>query len=1157
MKNKSNLFTPIASRACIATATLALMFSLPAVFAAPLYWDGNGATTGAGNTTGLLNKVWGTDSMWNSDSLGEAGTFTAATLAGDDLFFVAGPSATSGQIAFNPTVTGTQLANSITFQSQGAQTLSGGTSIDLGGGGLVGSQFAYGATNRGTVTISSPISLTASQSWINNATTAMTVSGAISGTGDLTLQNTVVGTTGTFAISTGGINHTGSITNSGSGGATTTISAVVGSAVTGITENSATSQLILSAVNSSYAGTTTLTAGTITASGVANNTFTALGTGGIALNGGTLNLRSNGNANGGANIITGNGATGNNVTMGSTGATINVNNNGSNIQNTFTLNNLSIGTGQLTVSGGNQYNLRFAGTTTLTGNATFNVTSSTLGLTLAVGDGGGNFGITKLGAAATGASVATGSLTLSGVNTYTGVTSVLEGILNLNGNAPSGSAGTLGNATSAVLLGNTSGSVNAALMTNNFTVARDITVQSGNTGTAYLGSATNTSNNTYSGIITLGSAGSAGHGLTLVSGGFHQMIVSGVIQDSGTLTGTAGVLTIGDVTAANALTGSFSPNTTNGSSIYLINGANTYTGGTVIDTGGAVRINNTSAFGTGNLSIVRGTIQGNGVTVLTGISGQTWDGNFSINSFSSGGQGAVNLGTSAITLTGNRVVGISNATSTIGGAISGSGRSLQLNGGNSATQALVLNGASTFDGGLTVSGATGFDLTATSGNATGFGTGQLNLTNSTHSKVSLNANTTVDSLTSGIISTATSTAGTGTNGSYSLVFGGGGGGSGAAGTATITGGNTIALSITSFGTNYTSAPTVTLSGGGWTGTVSSGFGSSSIALNARTLTLAGTNASPATYAGIISGSGGSLVKNGTGIQILTGANTYTGATTIAGGTLKLGTGGSMAAGTNVSIAAGGTFDVTDLTISSGTYTWNMASLNASGTATAATITGTAGGTVDLGIKPISLTYNGSNPSLIGSGAALSLGGNQITVVVPGTALGAGVYTLVSAGSITGSVDPTPLYTGGNGVAIGATGVVSISGNSLILTVGAGASNYASWATANGISGEPASDDFDKDGLSNLVEYALGKNPTVSSQPPGTLSGNVLTFTKGSDAIANNDVIFEIEESTDLGISDPWATVVTEGTADDTPDISYTLTPGLSKEFARLKVIQIP
>ncbi len=114
--------------------------------AATLYWDGNGTTAGAGNTTTLLNQVWGTDALWNSDSAGVTNTFTSVTGSGDDLFFVAAPGAASAAIAFNPTVTGTQAANSITFQSSGAQTLSGGT-INLYGGGLTGSQYADGTTS--------------------------------------------------------------------------------------------------------------------------------------------------------------------------------------------------------------------------------------------------------------------------------------------------------------------------------------------------------------------------------------------------------------------------------------------------------------------------------------------------------------------------------------------------------------------------------------------------------------------------------------------------------------------------------------------------------------------------------------------------------------------------------------------------------------------------------------------------------------------------------------------------------------------------------------------------------------------------------------------------------------------------------------------------
>ena len=62
-------------------------------------------------------------------------------------------------------------------------------------------------------------------------------------------------------------------------------------------------------------------------------------------------------------------------------------------------------------------------------------------------------------------------------------------------------------------------------------------------------------------------------------------------------------------------------------------------------------------------------------------------------------------------------------------------------------------------------------------------------------------------------------------------------------------------------------------------------------LGARTLTLGTNNGTGATFAGVISGTGG-LVKTGTGTQTLTGSNTYTGTTTISAGTLQVGNGGT-------------------------------------------------------------------------------------------------------------------------------------------------------------------------------------------------------------------------------------------------------------------------
>lgn len=124
---------------------------------------------------------------------------------------------------------------------------------------------------------------------------------------------------------------------------------------------------------------------------------------------------------------------------------------------------------------------------------------------------------------------------------------------------------------------------------------------------------------------------------------------------------------------------------------------------------------------------------------------------------------------------------------------------------------------------------------------------------------------------------------------------------------------------------------------------------------------------------------------------------------------------------------------------------------------------------------------------------------------------------------------------------------------LSLAVAGGTSNYSTWATANGISGEPGSADHDQDGLINLVEYALGKSPIASSVPAGTQSGGVVSFSKGAEAVANGDVTWAIQESDDLGAADAWQTVTP--TVNSNSTISYTLPAGKPKVFVRLLVGQ--
>ncbi len=134
------------------------------------------------------------------------------------------------------------------------------------------------------------------------------------------------------------------------------------------------------------------------------------------------------------------------------------------------------------------------------------------------------------------------------------------------------------------------------------------------------------------------------------------------------------------------------------------------------------------------------------------------------------------------------------------------------------------------------------------------------------------------------------------------------------------------------------------------------------------------------------------------------------------------------------------------------------------------------------------------------------------------------------------------------------------GKAVTLTVPLGGGSFASWANdplKGNIPGEPASGDFDNDGLTNLVEYALGKNPRVSSQPAGVLTGNKITFTKGSDAITNGDVSWVIETSTTLDAGS-WSPQVTQTPGDLSDFIEYDFTPPTpAKNFARLKVTQVP
>ena len=110
--------------------------------------------------------------------------------------------------------------------------------------------------------------------------------------------------------------------------------------------------------------------------------------------------------------------------------------------------------------------------------------------------------------------------------------------------------------------------------------------------------------------------------------------------------------------------------------------------------------------------------------------------------------------------------------------------------------------------------------------------------------------------------------------------------------------------------------------------------------------------------------------------------------------------------------------------------------------------------------------------------------------------------------------------------------------------------YGPWAVTHLVL-EGENGDDDKDGISNLAEYALGLDPQVGNPAPGTFTGSTLTFTKGPEVKEAYDVTFKIQTSTTLDAGSWTDAAATDGIN----DISFTLPPGVpgGKLFGRLQV----
>ncbi|WP_171817309.1 two-partner secretion domain-containing protein [Sulfuritalea hydrogenivorans] len=393
-------------------------------------------------------------------------------------------------------------AGLLTLNNSGAASQSGvfagsGGLTKTGGGTLTLSQInTYtGTTNvtAGTLSVSDAAALNTASSVVVNGGTLDINNITLNTLAGMTVQGTGAGGVGALTGTGAGARYDGAVTLAAAttvgGGGTLTLSGIIGDGGSAYKLSKEGAGTLVLGGANSYTGLTTVSAGTL-AYGAAD----VIATGGVTVDGASAILA-------------------------------------------LGLNH-SDSVGTVTVANGGS--ITGTGTSALTSTGSFEMQSGSVSAILA----GSGIALNKTTA---------GTVTLSGANTYTGITTVSAGTLVVGAAAPSGSAGALGNATSAVLLGDTAGSANAALLIGGaFTVGRDVTVQAGSSGTATIGGSTANSS-TFSGSVTLNKNAT----FTAANGG--TTIFSGIISDGGaqtlTLDGANGsTINLANNVTVNALT---------------------------------------------------------------------------------------------------------------------------------------------------------------------------------------------------------------------------------------------------------------------------------------------------------------------------------------------------------------------------------------------------------------------------------------------------------------------------------------------------------------------------------------------------------------------------------------------------------------------------
>ncbi|MBN8420527.1 MAG: autotransporter-associated beta strand repeat-containing protein [Verrucomicrobia bacterium] len=494
-----------------------------------------------------------------------------------------------------------------------------------------------------------------------------------------------------------------------------------------------------------------------------------------------------------------------------------------------------------------------AGTVLLTGTSstTAGISMSAAGYYVFSGKLSGsdiNAGVTLAGGSQT--------LVLSGTTSdYAGATVVTAGRLIVSANAPSGSAGALGSATSDLLVGNTSGANGARLLidTAGVSIGRNVRLQSGNTAAITVGGLNASGTVTYSGNVILGTDNGVGKGVTLAS------VSGGIVEFTGGLLRAAGATGVTDTV------------TLTGSGTVAFRAANTFSGATTVS-GGTLLLDDT----TDNSSKLSATA-------------------------------ALTLNGGSISLAGNSSASSSQtvASLTLGNSSAplGGGARITVTSGTDQNASLVVN-AITRNAGATVNfdpvgtGSGIASITTTTANNSSVATGNhaMNILGA-YATYKLN-DWAVNDGSGNIVAldagSYTSSFGTGQHTSLSASFGLAAGG-------VVT--NTLRLTGASAVTFSAATDTLTLESGGilvatTAGTTSIGTTSKRgvIATSTGELIVHQQSASTLTINSTFGGSLG-ITKSGDGLLVLTGTNTYTGNTVINGGSLSVTASANLGSGT--------------------------------------------------------------------------------------------------------------------------------------------------------------------------------------------------------------------------------------------------------------------